>query len=66
MKLLPYVLILAILFGTGYGVLFSLTYPQVEVYLGLVTLFGLLGLMTAIAALAIWQLLFAKKLARKR
>ncbi len=61
MKLLPPVIALAIAFGVAYGVLFSVTYPQVKIYLGLVSLFGLLGLLTAMAAVAIWQAFARRK-----
>jgi hypothetical protein len=55
MKVPLVVFALAIAFGVAYGVLFSLTYPQVQIYLGLAALFGLLGLLTAIALVALFQ-----------
>jgi hypothetical protein len=61
MKLLPAVIALAIAFGVAYGVLFSRMYPQVTIFVGLISLFGLLGLLTAMAVIGIWQWIFASK-----
>ncbi len=61
MKVPLVVFALAIAFGVVYGVLFSLTYPQVQIYLGLATLFGLLGLLTAIALVALFQMIARRR-----
>jgi hypothetical protein len=61
MKLLPAVLALAIAFGVAYGVLFSRMYPQVTIFLGLISFFALLGLLTAMTVVGIWQRVFASK-----
>jgi hypothetical protein len=60
MKLLPVVIALAIAFGAAYGVLFSEAYPQVKIYLGLASLFGLLGLLTAMAVVGFFQVVFRR------
>lgn len=61
MKLLPQVIVLAIAFGVVFGVVFSFAYPQVKIYFGLVSLFGLCGLLTAMAAIGIWRAAFRRR-----
>ena len=61
MKLAPLVIVLAIIFGVAYGVVFSAVYPQIEIYGGLVSLFGLLGLLTALILAGIWQAVLKRK-----
>jgi len=52
---------LAIAFGVVYGVLFSLAYPQVQIYLGLAALFGFLGLLTAIGLVGLLQMIARRR-----
>lgn len=47
--------------ATVYGVLFSITYPRVEINGGMVTLCALFGLLTCLAAVALWKLVFGGK-----
>jgi uncharacterized membrane protein YagU involved in acid resistance len=44
-----------------YGVLFSLTYPRVEINGGIVTLCALFGLVTCLAAVGLWKLVTRAK-----
>jgi hypothetical protein len=39
-----------------YGVLFSITYPRVEINGGIVALCALFGLVTCLAAVGLWKL----------
>ena len=47
--------------ATVYGVLFSITYPRVEIDGGMVTLCALCGLLTCLAAVALWKLAMGSK-----
>ena len=49
-------LLVATLVAIAYGVLFSLTYQDVEITTGIVSLCALLGLATCLAASALWKL----------
>ena len=45
-----------------YGVLFSVTYPRVEINSGIVALCALAGLLTCLAAVGLWKLVMGSKL----
>jgi hypothetical protein len=44
-----------------YGVLFSMTYPRVEVSAGIVALCALFGVLTCLALAGLWKLVFGNK-----
>jgi hypothetical protein len=47
--------------ATVYGVLFSITYPRVEIDGGIIALCALFGLLTCLAAVALWKLVTGGK-----
>ena len=49
-----------------YGVVFSITYPRVEISNGIVTLFALAGLLTCLAAVGLWKGMTSQKSSRIR
>jgi hypothetical protein len=49
-------LLVATLVAIAYGVLFSQTYPDVEITSGIVSLCALLGLATCLVVSALWKL----------
>jgi hypothetical protein len=57
MKYSPTLLAFAALLAIVYGVLFSVTYPLVEISGGIVALCVLLGIVTCLALAAIWNAL---------
>jgi len=57
MKYSPTLLAFAALLAIVYGVLFSMTYPLVEISAGIVALCVLLGIVTCLALAAIWNAL---------
>lgn len=44
-----------------YGVLFSITYPLVDIDGGIVALCALFGFLTCLAAVALWKLVFGTR-----
>jgi hypothetical protein len=44
-----------------YGVLFSVTYPRVEINSGIAALCALAGLVTCLAAVGLWKLVMGSK-----
>ena len=44
-----------------YGVLFSITYPRVEITAGIVALCALFGVLTCLAVVGLWKLAFGGK-----
>ncbi len=44
-----------------FGVLFSVTYPRVEINSGIVALCALAGLLTCLAAVGLWKLVMASR-----
>jgi hypothetical protein len=63
MKYSPTVLAFAALLAIVYGVLFSMSYPFVEISGGIVALCVLLGVVTCLVAAAIWKMLARPKAA---
>jgi hypothetical protein len=63
MKYSPTLLAFAALFAIVYGVLFSISYPLVEISGGIVALCVLLGIVTCLAAAAIWNVITRPKTA---
>jgi len=63
MKYNPTLLAFAALFAIVYGVLFSLSYPRVEISGGIVALCVLLGVVTCLVAAALWNVLTRPKTA---
>jgi hypothetical protein len=61
MKYSPTLLAFAALLATIYGVLFSYTYPLVEISYGVATLCVLLGIVTCLSIAAIWNVLTRPK-----
>ena len=57
----PTQLAFAALLAVIYGVLFSISYPLVEISGGIVALCALLGIVTCLAAAAIWNMLTRPK-----
>lgn len=57
MKYSPTLLAFAALLAIVYGVLFSVSYPRVEISSGIVALCVLLGIVTCLAIAAIWNAL---------
>jgi hypothetical protein len=55
MKYSSTLLAFAALFATVYGVLFSKSYPDVEITIAIVSLCALLGLVTCLILAAIWN-----------
>jgi hypothetical protein len=47
--------------ATLYGVLFSITYPRTDITNGIVALCALLALVTCLAAVSLWKLVFGRK-----
>ena len=44
-----------------YGVVFSITYPRVEITAGIVALCALFGVLTCLAIVALWKRAFSGK-----
>jgi hypothetical protein len=44
-----------------YGVLFSVTYPRVEISAGIVALCAMFGVLTCLAVVGLWNLGFGSK-----
>jgi hypothetical protein len=44
-----------------YGVVFSLTYPRVDITAGIVALCALFGVLTCFAVVALWKLISGSK-----
>jgi hypothetical protein len=63
MKYSPTLLAFAALFAIIYGVLFSISYPLVEISGGIVALCVLLGIVTCLVAAAIWNVITRPKTA---
>jgi hypothetical protein len=63
MKYSPTLLAFAALLAIVYGVLFSMSYPLVEISGGIVALCVLLGVVTCVVAAAIWNVLTRQKTA---
>jgi hypothetical protein len=63
MKYSPTLLAFAAVLAIVYGVLFSMSYPLVEISGGIVALCVLLGIVTCLAAAALWNLLTRPKTA---
>jgi len=61
MKYSPTLLAFAALFAIVYGVLFSRTYPLVDISGGIVALCAFLGLVTCLSLAAIWNALSRPK-----
>jgi hypothetical protein len=61
MKYSPTLLAFAALLAIVYGVLFSYTYPLVEISGGIVALCVLLGIVTCLSIAAIWNALTRPK-----
>jgi len=61
MKYSPTLLAFAALLAIVYGVLFSYTYPLVEISGGIVALCALLGIVTCLSIAAIWNALTGPK-----
>jgi len=61
MKYSPTLLAFAALLAVVYGVLFSISYPLVEISGGIVALCVLLGIVTCLAIAAIWSALTGSK-----
>jgi hypothetical protein len=61
MKYSPTLLAFAALLAIVYGVLFSYTYPLVEISGGIVALCVLLGIVTCLSIAAIWNALTRQK-----
>ncbi len=61
MKYSPTLLAFAALLAIVYGVLFSISYPLVEISAGIVALCVLLGIVTCLAIAAIWNALTRPK-----
>ena len=61
MKFGATLLIFATLVAIAYGVIFSRTYPLVEVSSGIATLCALLALATCLVFVALWRLLTKAK-----
>lgn len=61
MKYSPTLLAFAALLAIVYGVLFSVSYPLVEISGGIVALCVLLGIVTCLAVAAIWNALTRPK-----
>jgi hypothetical protein len=61
MKYSPTLLAFAALFAIVNGVLFSISYPRVEISGGIVALCVLLGVVTCLVAAAIWNVLTRPK-----
>ena len=61
MKYSPTLLAFAALLAIAYGVLFSYTYPLVEISAGIVALCVLLGIVTCLSIAAIWNALTRPK-----
>jgi len=62
MKYSPTLLAFAALLAIVYGVLFSLSYPLVEISGGIVALCVLLGIVTCLAIATIWNALTRSKM----
>jgi hypothetical protein len=56
MQLGPSVIVLAIAIAVGYGVVFSFVYTRVPPDAALVSLFAILGLLTALIITRFWKL----------
>jgi hypothetical protein len=54
-------LLAATLVAIVYGVLFSTTYPEVEITSGIVSLCALLGLATCLIVSALWKLVMRSR-----
>jgi hypothetical protein len=61
MKYSPTLLAFAALFAIVYGVLFSRTYPLVDISGGIVALCAFLGLVTCLSLAAIWNAFMQRK-----
>ncbi len=55
MQLSPSVIVVAIAMAVGYGVVFSLVYPLVQVDPSIAALCAILGLLTALAIAGAWK-----------
>jgi len=59
-----FVIVLAIAMAVGYGVVFSLVYPLVQVDSSIVALCALLGLLTALAIAGAWKVVTKNRIAQ--
>ena len=66
MKFGAALLVFSTFIAVSYGVVFSITYPRVEIGNGIVTLFALAGLLTCLAAVGLWKGMTSQKSSRIR
>ena len=61
LKALGGLTVCSLVFGTVYGVLFSMIYPLVDIDASLISLFGILGFITCAGIKVAWSLLRRKE-----